>query len=123
MRRMLAGAMALSLASCGTPQAIAPSPRERAVVDWEGLNKISDPSQFRQLEPILEELTGNEPVPADKVLFVDKKKLKEICGETGGTYGGCYAYDKIAFDHKVGVSMWLHEQGHHFDKHLVGEGR
>jgi len=107
--------------------------------DWLALaGDITDPSQFKVWEPILEEMTGVKPVPSENVFF---NGIKENC-ESFANAGGCYSPRWIfsppkifiegrfssflskatkghSSDNKVSkFSTWVHEQGHHFDNKL-----
>ena len=119
--------------------------------DWFGLaSHIEQSSDFRPFEPILEELTGERPVPHTRVYFVDNGDLHNICSENAG---GCFVdrFNEIFIGRQVydsgltqwnifaapvcdmpeGESLsprsrfdvWLHEQGHHYDRYLTDTRR
>ncbi len=112
--------------------------------DWfAAASNIQKNSDFKPFEPILEEITGEKPVDAKAVQFISKTG-KDKCEERAG---GCYNWvsDGIAIrderysagkrgnlettgycrlqheedlDGDSRLMVWLHEQGHHYDRHL-----
>jgi len=121
------------------------TPRVSEERDWfAAAADIRQPSQFRPFEPILEELTGEQPVPVDRVTFVSNEELRRRCdpdaggcyhesgdsidigeeiyapGLRNGTYtiGYCEAQQSSDLDDDSMIRVWIHEQGHHYDRYL-----
>ncbi len=113
--------------------------------DWFSLGiNITDATVYANFEPIVQELAGEAPVPASRVTLVSDERLRAICSpDAGGCYrraqqdifigetvfepgashhrsrrGHCrmQSSSSLTRNHRLGV--WVHEQAHHFDRHL-----
>jgi len=150
-RSLAALAVGASLSSCAGPRpipalslanpGIADHSGER---DWFGLAlSIQNPAQFKAWEPVVEEITGKEAVPAERVVFLSDEHIGRFCTDVrdgcydpvsggiairagipageraGGSYssgfGGCKGLPSEDLQAESRFSVWVHEQGHHPD--------
>ncbi|HID73020.1 TPA: hypothetical protein EYP38_03690, partial [Candidatus Micrarchaeota archaeon] len=114
--------------------------------DWYGLaSHITDSSVFRHFEPIVAEMAGIPPVPADRINLVSDEELERICrpdaggcyrinkedihigeaiyspGESENRMGGalCPVQERPSLSRNNRLAVWLHEQAHHFDDYYA----
>jgi len=153
----LALASVLSIGACaerGPKPNLAPRPdriesRSGEGKDWfsAALN-IQHPMQFRAWEPVLEEMSGEKPVPWQKVFLADPLYVHEFCDHENSV--GCHTPGRglihISTEHSQGglgygmpyqggqgrcvakrgpglrsyprLGAYVHEQGHSFDRQL-----
>lgn len=108
---------------------------------------ITKASDFRPWEPILEEIAGAAPVSSDKVVFLSHKEMKQKHGalvaagydmvedrilmhdpslvlpvgwtkwQTKAMLHLCHLEHEDSPCQYPPLYIWLHEQGHHYDRH------
>jgi hypothetical protein len=117
--------------------------------DWLAAANIETPEQFRVWEGVLREITGEAPVPADRIHLVTNKMLRRICSpDAGGCYrsvkrdiwigdtweegieegsysrsGHCKMQRRSTLKFGSRVEIWAHEQDHHSDRFLGNRSR